>query len=345
MSDTLRKEIEERFSVLLVAGPGTAKTARLNQIAKALNRKIVVMRGVRNERVDFEGYKVPDMARGVTRTMPDEFLTMLKTIEEPTTLFLDDIGQTPDDVQAAMMGLWDSGFLSPHVNIVGATNRPGDKAAAKGIIEPLRSRFDSTYVIPGPETMDKPDGGALLHSWQEELAGWCEWAMDSGAAPEFIAYHRNYGPTSDQTLYRWKPHADPSIRMPDYRTWETAMRKWNAGMRTVHYMSSTIGKPAAAHFLAYAALIDRIPSLDQIIMDPVKSPIPDDPGALYLVTTIIEAGASKKNFDSLMTYMPRLPRVYGALAARGWHRRHGDWISGNARWTRWFCENEALFSV
>src|SRR5437764_12206019 len=114
--------------VLLVGPPGCAKTARIASVAKELGKRLVVMRASLSERVDFGGALVPDTKAGVTRALPLEVLADLQSTTEPTLLFLDDLGQAPIDVQAALMRLFDDGALSPHVLIWGATNRPGDVA-------------------------------------------------------------------------------------------------------------------------------------------------------------------------------------------------------------------------
>lgn len=328
--------------VLLVGPPGCGKTARIAAIAAHSGRRLVVMRASLSERVDFGGALVPDMAQGVTRALPLELLADLQTTEEPTLLFLDDLGQAPIDVQAALMRLFDEGALSDHVLIWGATNRPGDVAGVTRLCEPLRSRFHLAFAIAAPGTEDVADGPVVLGTWADEVATWSEWAMDNGAPAEVIAWHRA---TSGRTLYAWKPSADPAVRMPDYRSWQTVINLWGAGIQGLQPLSAAIGKPAAAEFLAFARLAHKLPTPDQVWMDPQGAPVPTDPAALYLVASMLAAAVLPQHATAVVQYLARMPRVYGALLARDAYRKLGASLSGSREWVAWFTDNQDIFAV
>lgn len=331
--------------VLLSGPPGCAKTARIRNLANAFGLRLVVIRAAMMERVDVGGALVPDTKAGVTRVLPLDVLHDLHTNTEPTLLFLDDLGQAPEDVQSALMRLFDDeadGGLPSNVLIWGATNRPGDKASVTRLSEPLRSRFGPKFEIASPGSESTPDGPTILGTWESEVAGWCEWAIGYGAPAEVIAWHRS---TSGRTLYQWKPSRDPAIAMPDYRAWETVIDLWNDGIQSLGTLSAVIGKPAAAEFLAFARLADKLPTPDQVWMDPKGAPVPDDPAALYLVASMLAAAVEPKYAAAAVSYMTRMPRVYGALLARDMYRKLGAKLSGSKEWVAWFTENQELFAV
>lgn len=328
--------------VLLVGPPGCGKTSRIAALAADHGRRLVVMRASLSERVDFGGALVPDMKNGVTRALPLEILSDLQSTTVPTLLFLDDLGQAPIDVQAALMRLFDDGALSPDVLIWGATNRPGDVAGVTRLCEPLRSRFHLAFAIAAPGTDDTPNGPVVLGNWQDEVAGWCEWALDKGAPAEVIAWHRS---TSGRTLYAWKPSADPALRMPDYRAWETVINLWQSGIRDLSTLSAAVGKPVAAEFLAFAKLAHKLPTPDQVWMDPKGAPVPTDPAALYLITSMLASSVAPQHAAAVVTYLSRMPRVYGALLARDAYRKLGAKLSGSKEWVAWFTANQEIFAV
>lgn len=328
--------------VLLVGPPGCGKTARIQAAAKQANRRLFIVRASLSERVDFGGCLVPDMVSGTTKQLPLELLHTLRSTKEPSLLFADDLGQAPVDVQASIMSLFDSGNLSPHVVIWGATNRPGDKAGVTSLCEPLRSRFNLAFAVPTPGSEDRADGAVMLGTWADENASWCDWALDQSFAPEIIAWHRS---TSGRALYAWKPCADPAIRMPDFRSWETVGKLWCAGMRDLSTIAASIGKGPAAEFLAFARLADQLPAPDQVWMDPQGAPVPVDPSALYLISANLSAAVSPQFAGALCQYMSRMPRVYAALAGRDAYRRLGAKLSGNRHWQEWFTANQELFAT
>jgi hypothetical protein len=336
--------------VLLVGPPGIAKTARILQAAQRCGRVAHVWRMSLLERPDIGGCFVPDIAAGVTRALPLGELHALKHATVSTLLMLDDLGQAPMDVQAAAMKLFDEGELPACVTIWGATNRPSDRAGVSALCEPLRSRFSVAFAVAAPEVADSPDGPVLLQPWAHaglqcdgcEVCGWCEWALDQGAAAEIVAWHRS---TSGRTLYQWRPHSDPAIRMPDYRSWHTVLRLWQQGERSFSMVAGAVGKPVAAEFTAFASLADKLPTPQQVQVDPTGALVPQAPAPLYYIATALPAALAPDWIDAFVAYIERLPRVYQALAGRDALRRLGGKFSGTRAGSRWFAANSALFSV
>lgn len=338
---TLRDYMRAGERVLLAGPPGIGKTARIEAIALDCGRKVVTMRASLSERVDFGGALVPDTRAGLTRALPLETLHRLQTTTEPTLLFLDDLGQAPIDVQAALMRLFDPGALSQDVLIWGATNRPGDAAGVTRLCEPLRSRFALAFSIATPKAVPENTAGTMLGTWSEEVTAWCDWALDQGAPPELIAWHRS---TTGRTLYAWEPSADPSVRWPDYRSWATVIRLTQAGLSDLTTLCATIGRAAATEYLAFARLADQLPTPDQVWMDPMGARVPEDPSGLYLIAAMLAAAAQPNNARALIQYLSRCPRVYGALIARDAYRRLGAKLSGSREWCEWFTTNQELFA-
>lgn len=339
----LAQLLNAKVRVLLVGPPACAKTARIQAAAKAAGFKVIIFRTALAERVDLGGCYVPNTEKGLTEALPLALLHTLRNTSEPTLLFLDDLGQAPMDVQASCMSLFDDGAISDSVLIWGATNRPADKAGVSALCEPLRSRFHTAFTIPTPTASEeKADGPVALSTWKEEVDGWCQWASDKDHAPEIIAWHRS---TTGRTLYAWKPHADPAQRLPDFRAWETVARLWSVGLRDLSSIASAIGKPAAAEFLAFAALADQLPTPPQVWMDPKGAPVPTEPAAQYLIAAMLGRAVEPKFAAALVTYIDRLPRVMGAYCARDAFSRLGGKLVGIKEWQAWWVKNQALFAT
>lgn len=343
-SHRLTQLMKARKRVLLVGPPGCAKSARIFASSKDAGFKVIIFRTSLAERVDLGGCLIPDVASGLTRSLPLELLHGLRNATEPTLFVLDDLGQAPIDVQASAMSLFDPGALPDCVLIWGATNRPGDKAGVTALCEPLRSRFHLAFAIATPGNEEKADGASMLGTWKDEVDGWCEWALsDEIAAPaEVVAWHRS---TTGRTLYSWKPHADPGVRMPDFRSWQTVCELWKLGITDLSTVAAAIGKPAAAEFLAFARLADQLPTPDQVWMDPKGAPVPTDPSACYLSATMLAQAVTDKHAGAFVQYCDRMGRVFCALAAKDAFRRLGAKLSGNRHWAEWWNRNQELFAV
>lgn len=348
----LREEMNAGQRVLLVGPPGTCKTALIHKTAKDCGFNMVidtddgkqstVLRAGLMERVDLTGCLVPDNKRGITRQLPFSLIKSLQETTEKICLFIDDLGQPPMDTQASLMRLFDNNFLPSNVLIWAATNRPGDKAGVSALCEPLRSRFDSAYIVPLPGYEEKADGGVMLCSWKDYVDNWIDWSLDNNASPEIVAWHRS---TNGKSLYDWKPHADPGLRMADFRSWGAMIIRWNAGLRSLKQISAVIGKAIAAEFLAFTALSDKLPSPDQVWMDPLGAPVPTEPSAQYLISCVLSQQLTVSCIESFIQYVTRMPRVMTAFAVKSAYRRLGNKVSGSKHWVLWHQKNQTLFDI
>lgn len=346
MQDRLSQLMKAGERVLLVGPPALAKTSRIEDTARALNYDFEVSTPGIQERTDFGGVFCPDVAAGVCRLLPLEQFDRLRKATKPTLWLWDDLGNAPTDVQAALKGLVTRGgpfYRHPYVTIWAATNRPGDKTGVNSLHEALRSEFHFAFAIATPGQEEKPDGATIVRSWKEEIDAWCDWAFDQNADPAIVAWHRS---TTGRTLYQWKPHADPAIRMPDFRSWHTVIRAFKAGVADLSTVGAAIGKPAAAEFMAYARLADKLPTPEQVWMDPLGAPVPsqDDPASLYLCAGMLSAAVTDKHAGAFCQYIDRMPRVFAALAGRDAFRKLGAKLSGSRDWAKWWVKNEELFA-
>ena len=353
-SQLLEAEMSAGQKVMLVGDPGLAKTHMILQTAEKTGYQTTietdegvmstVMRASLLERVDLTGCMVPDNKLGVTRQLPFVLIKALQSVKQKIVLFVDDFGQPPIDVQGSLMRLFDNHFLPPNVLIWAATNRPGTKSGVNSLCEPLRSRFDSVYLIPTPDNPndEKGDGGTLLCSWREWADNWLEWAMDNGAPPEVIAWHRS---SRFSSLYNWKPNADPSLRMADFRSWGAVIDRWNKGLRSLRQIASVIGKGAAAEFLAFAKLAEKLPTPDEVWKNPKTAKVPEETSAQYLISSVLSQQVVLSVASEFITYVSRLPRLFTALAVRDAYNRKdlGSKLAANTQWVKWFDANQKLF--
>lgn len=347
--------IRDQFRVILIGPPGTAKTARVLAATRLLGWRFFYGIGNRTcdlmDRLDAAGAVVPDVASGVSRTLPLDALREIMECREPAVLFLDEIGRAPLDVQGGLNSLMDAlKRAGSPVVVVAASNRPQDKAGVASLSEQLRSRFDVAFAIATPGDEPTPTGATYLADWAGEVTGWCDYAVEAGFDPAIVGWHRR---TSGRTLYAWKPNANAALRMPDFRTWETVARLMKAGLADLDTVGAAIGRGPAAEFLAFASLASQLPTPTEVFTDPANAMVPSDPAACYLLSASLALSVTPKQVPALLVYIDRLPRVFTALAGRDVAKRLGGGGDDKRRsqlvnvpeWNRWFLANQTLFSV
>jgi len=348
--DRLYALMKGRKKVLLVGDPATAKTSMVHQAAKRLGWDVIVFRASLCERVDFSGAFVPDIVAGVTRLLPMELIATLKRSTRMTVLFLDEIGQAPTEVQSAVLSLFDKSALPPNVVIWAATNRVNARGVTT-IVEPLRTRFDSIYEMPSPTSTEANSTGTLLCSWKEIHESWINWALDQGYPAEIVGFHGVTANTVPSPLWAWKPSVDPAVRMPDFRTWESAASLWADGWRDVTTYSAVLGKEVAMLFTAFAELREGLPTLDEVWAFPDTALVPTSANSQYFMAAMLCASVTKKNGSAFMRYIVRLDKQTETFAGATVLDREVNAtpkvaiVSACDEWGPWFRAHEHLFQL
>lgn len=308
----LASTIRAQLPVLIIGGPGTAKTSIVEQATAAADNDIVISHPAVADPTDAKGF--PWIEKGKATFVPfGETLRVLES-KKPTVWFMDDLGQAPPAVQASFMP-WllarqvGGRKLPDHVTIIAATNRRTDRAGVSGILEPVKSRF------------------ATIVELEPELNEWCQWAMQQAfMPPELIAFLR-FVPDK---LNQFVPSAD-LINCPSPRTWASAGRILSLGLPSEleqKALTGAVGEGAATELMAYLLMYRALPNIDSILMDPDSGTIPTQVSVLYAVSTALAARANVTNFARVVKYVQRLVDAghgdFAALTVRDACRRHPE---------------------
>lgn len=285
--------IRTGMRVLTKGAPGIGKTEIKESVAAEAGVDMITMYPSVSEPVDYKGapWVVVKDGEVIAEFVPFGDLRIIAEYAESgktLLVFIDDLGQATQATQAAVMQLLDKYRKFPNIIFWGATNRRSDRAGVTGILEPVKSRFD-TIVELRPNADD-----------------WSEWAIDNDQPPELIAYIRNVRP---ELLHKFEPTADIE-NSPNCRTWAKVGKKiLPVGLEgDVRFAAivGAVGEHAAQDFESYLQLIAKAPSLDSIIAHPETAPIPDEASVMYAVTSGLAQRATKENFDQIATYIIRM---------------------------------------
>lgn len=316
----IKASIENKFNVLITGKPGIGKSDSVAQACHESETDMILFHPVVSDPTDFKG--MPWVVDGHADFLPFGGLELLIDATRPTLAFMDDIGQAPASVQAALMQLLlareiNGKKISDHVSFVGATNRRQDKAGVQGMLEPVKSRFKTIIEL------------------EVDVDDWSQWAITHGMPHELVAFVRLRPDLLDQ----FKASKD-LINTPCPRT-VAALGDWvNAGITDYEVLAGAAGEGIAAEFLGFLDIYKQIPVIDAILMNPNSQPVPEEPAALYAVSTALAYRAKDDNFDAILEYTDRMPAEFQSLMIHDATTKNAD-LAYTEGFQKWGVKNAA----
>lgn len=313
LKQVLKRAIELGKPVMLTGEPGCGKSDIVIEAARECGADVILSHPVVSDPTDAKGLPWVAEDKNSATFLPFGDLHRAMTATKKTVWFLDDLGQASPAVQASYMQLLLARQVNGHaipdcVTFAAATNRKTDRAGVTGILEPVKSRF------------------AMILGLDVNLDDWCDWATVSGITPELIAFLRfRPGLLSD-----FQPSADMT-QSPSPRTWKNANDVLKMGLPHAYEfeaISGAVGKGAATEFISFLSTFRALPDLEGILRDPMKSPIPKQPDALYAVSIGLAHRADATNIGSICKYAERLSKgskgEFAVLMLRDTVRRNAE---------------------
>lgn len=234
--------------------PGIGKSDIVRSIAEDNGCDLHDVRAVTLDSVDVRGIPIVTGDR-MSWAIPN----FLPTGEHPTVLFLDELAQASMSVMSAFLQLTLDRRLGDYVMpdnvfVVAASNRQQDRAGANRVSTALLSRFKHVDL-------------------EVDLNDWCEWADKSGVDPRITS------------CMRWRPSLlhdfDPTKAdkaFPSPRSWEMLSEELEIGVHKDSEMESyggIVGPGAAAEFLTFCDVWQKLPDPQVVLADPEKAPVFD----------------------------------------------------------------------
>ncbi|HZR47485.1 MAG TPA: AAA family ATPase [Candidatus Manganitrophaceae bacterium] len=310
LSELLSRLIPAREPVLITGAPGSGKTEIVHQAALFTQAEMILSHPAVSDPTDAKGLPWLDKGGDSATFLPFGDLARALKANRPTVWFLDDLGQAPPAVQASFMQLILARRVNDHilpdcVTFVAATNRRSDRAGVSGILEPVKSRF------------------ATIVELSVNLADWCNWAFTAKVPAEVIAFLR----FREELLHKFEPTSDLT-NSPSPRTWAAVGRLLNLRIpEELEFaaIAGAVGQGAAVEFVAFLKMFRQLPSIDSILFNPHQAVIPEEPSALFAVSTALASRANDNNFDRVYEYCKRLEEIgkaeFAILTLLDSHRR------------------------
>jgi hypothetical protein len=330
--------IENNFNLLVKGKPGVGKTDVLISASKGAGRKVILSHPVVSDPTDFKGlpfaFTPKNGSTPKAEFLPFSDLRQLLEATEPITWFIDDLGQAPASVQAAIMQILlareiNGHKISDNVSIVAATNRKEDKAAVTGMLEPVKSRFTGGIIEFDIDSND-----------------WVKWALNDGNMPlELISFIR-FKPSM---LENSVPTKD-IINTASPRTISSVGKVQNAGLPQGfehEAFKGIAGEAFAAEYTAFLKLMRDLPTLDEIILNPTGAKVPTGNGSggqTYAICAGLANRASEVNVDNIITYLDRLKPEFSVACVKDISVRKPE-VCNTKGFINWSVKHQELLNI
>ena len=314
---------------MLIGSPGIGKSDLINDLAKSVNVEVRDLRLAQADPTDLLGFPIVDkdntrMKYAPPSLFPIEGLDKLPEGKNGWLIFLDEMNSASPNLQSAaykivldrMVG---EHKLHPKTWIVCAGNKKTDKAVVSELSTAMQSRLIHLNL-------------AVSHD------DWLDWANKNNIDHRIISFIK-FRP---ERLHTFDPnHSDNTFACP--RTW-SFLSDIVAGRKDFDYvdyvlMSGTVGQGPATEFKAYCDIYQSLPTIEDMVDNPDRVRIADEPDKQYAVTTLISHNMNEHNIAPLLQVTRKLPPemqllilkdVYSKTPALKGHQLIIDWVNQNA---------------
>lgn len=279
-----------------VWGPiGYGKSDCVRQAAQQLGVSLIDVRAVLLDAVDLRG--IPTVKDSKTSWAIPEFLPS----DGSGILFIDELNQAPNMVQAALLQLILDRKLGEYVLpenwvCVAAGNREQDKTGVHKLLLSLANRF------------------AFHLNYEFNLDDWCAWANQHEMQPELVAFAR-FRPQ----MFTFEPDKITSKAFCTPRTYAMCAQLLRSKPHPEiesELVRSCIGEGEGIELLAFLRIYQTLPNPDLVITNPKTSEVPTDIATLYALVTALSQRANTGNIDNVLIYAERLPEEFNVLLMR-----------------------------
>lgn len=296
----LLKSLPAGRKTLAVGPPGVGKSHILVEAAEQIGFDVINLCCPLLSPVKVGGYPRPPETPGgdATHCLFDGIASAFRATK-PTVLHWDDLGMAGGEtlkaiVQLVQFGQIDGRRLPDCVVQCASSNDIGHGADVQGMIEPLKTRW---HAIVKVET-------SVDEVVQHFLA--------IGMPSDLCAFLRN----APDALHDWKPSKSLSIEGATPRGWEYAGQWINMGVDDAEVLAGCVGKGRAAEYLEFRELINELPDVDAVLLNPESAPVPENPSARFLVSMALASKMTARNFGQCRTYLARLPMMFQAFSIK-----------------------------
>ena len=291
---------------MLQGSPGVGKSSICEQIAEQFNLLLIDIRLSQCDPCDLLGFPHINKELNKSTYVPMDTFPLkgdklpLKTPAMPGKeaeyyegwlLLLDEFNSAPLSVQAAAYKLVldrkvGQEDLHDKVAMICAGNLSTDKAIVNRMSTAMQSRMIHFVLEIDPDI-------------------WLDWARGADVDYRILSFI-NF---QKEKLHSFDPNHN-DLTFPCPRTWvflSDIMKSWEKiPISKLPIVGGTVGEGVAREFLTFCEIFESLPTLSQILNDPKRTPVSDEPAVNFAVSGFLARSATVDNIEKLMDYIERL---------------------------------------
>lgn len=315
------KLIAKKRPAFLWGAPGVGKSDLMALVAEDNKLELRDVRLSLLDPIDLKGFPTIDTVKKQMKWLPADFLPK----NGKGLLFLDEMNQAPQSVQGAAYQLILNRRIGEYKlpdgwSVMAAGNRAGDRSIVHTMPSALANRF--------------------VHlDYDINVDDWSLWAMTNKIHDDlraFIKFRPNL-------LHSFDPLTNPRA-FPSPRSWAFVNDIYKDGYSDddqLELIKGTVGEGAAAEFSGFVRLIKDLPQVDQVLIDPDGTKVPESPAGMFAMVTALDSKATTNNLARIMKYTDRLPVEFQTVFVRSAIQRDSALISTKA-YMDWGIKNQAV---
>jgi hypothetical protein len=303
-----------RQPVIVLSAPGVGKSSIFRSVFDEL--------GMDHHTVNLALSDGTDL-KGMPSFVEHEGMKAIKWAKEavflrksPIAIFLDELFQAQTQVMNAAAPIIlenriDDVFLPAGSWVCGASNRIEDKAG----------------VNRAPSHI--PNRATILPNLAISVDEWAEYLLEGGSSKRHRGEYQEPLPaptTRDWRVaqyLRMKPDALSKFDASELINATPRQWEWVAQFNEVlpdqiayDVIAGRVGEGNATGLRAFIKIQSKLPSKEEILLNPKKCKVPEEPSALYLVTGMLAQASNATTFDSVCIYAERMPPEFQAMLVK-----------------------------
>lgn len=277
--------MQKDIPTYLHGSPGVGKSDAARQLAREAKVGFKDIRVGTMLPEDLTGIPVPDLEKKVATWLRAEFWPEVERDGKEGIICFDELSDANRSLQSCIYRvILDRQIgdyqLPPGWWPVAAGNRREDRAAAQSISTALANRFAHIHI-------------------RADADCWLQWANVNDIHPMligFINFRKN--------LLHSMEGAD-LLAFPSPRSWARSSKVFDVpeGMR-FKLIAANVGEGAAMEVETFFKTVD-LPDLEDIINNPMKTVIPDEPASRYALCAMLSREINAENFGNIYKYIFR----------------------------------------